>query len=347
MQKMNIKNMSPSRLSEQIARMKEKPHRVTQIMNWLYHRGAEDFSSMTNLSKALRQKLSEKFFISSLDPEDKSESRIDQSVKYLLLAEDNSPIEMVIMKNGGYHTICISSQVGCPLRCRFCRTGASGFKRNLRCDEILNQILFFKSNFLEEGRRYNVVFMGMGEPLLNIENVKRALQIINAIPGLALGEKRVTLSTIGYPDKIKELAGSGLKFGLAVSLNATTNTARRMIMPHCADIHQTLESAENFAVEKGGRVTLEYVLLNEINDSPEDAERLSHLTAGKPFKINLIPFNEWPGCELRKPSESRIDRFIRILLPRAPAVTVRRSMGGDINAACGQLSIRNRENRQE
>jgi 23S rRNA (adenine2503-C2)-methyltransferase len=177
-----------------------------------------------------------------------------------------------------------------------------------------------------------------------MKNVTRALKIINAIPGFALGEKRITISTIGYPQQIIKLSRSKLKFGLAVSLNATTNNTRKIIMPESEDIYQTLAAAERFATGRSGRVTLEYVLLKGINDTPSDARRLNDLTAGKPFKINLIPFNEWPGCEFKKPNESSINRFIRILLPFAPAVTLRRSKGSDIDAACGQLAVKRRNN---
>ena len=182
--------------------------------------------------------------------------------------------------------------------------------------------------------------MGMGEPFLNMDNLATSLEILNAIDAFALGEKRITVSTIGYPDRIRSLSGSSLKFSLAVSLNATTDRTRRGLMPSASGIADTLAAAEQFAGVRRTRVTLEYVLIAGINDTAADARRLASLTAGKPFKINLIPFNEWPGCPHRGPDEERLEDFMRLLLPTAPAVTVRRSQGADINAACGQLRIK-------
>jgi 23S rRNA (adenine2503-C2)-methyltransferase len=181
--------------------------------------------------------------------------------------------------------------------------------------------------------------MGMGEPFLNMDNLIRSIEILNALDAFALGEKRITLSTIGYPDRIRILGESNLKFSLAISLNATTNRARKELMPSTSNLEETIEAAEEFARSRRTRVTLEYVLISGLNDTEADARRLASMTSGRPFKINLIPFNEWEGCPHRRPDDSRIDRFVRLLLPRAPAVTVRRSQGSDINAACGQLRM--------
>ena len=340
MNAINIKNLSINELSAFIDGLGEKRHRTTQILKWLYQKGVSDFGGMTNLPSALRILLAERCVVTSLRPIDSLRSRADASQKFLLETDDGSIIEAVLMESRGYQTICISSQIGCPLGCTFCRTGEGGFERNLRSDEILNQVLFFKTHHLKRGRRFNIVFMGMGEPFLNMDNLATSLEILNAIDAFALGEKRITVSTIGYPDRIRALSGSGLKFSLAVSLNATTDTTRRGLMPAASGIADTLAAAEEFALAGRTRVTLEYVLIAGLNDTAADAGRLAAMTTGRPFKINLIPFNEWPGCPHRSPGEERIESFVRLLLPTAPAVTVRRSQGADINAACGQLRMK-------
>ncbi len=339
MHKLNIKNLSINDLSALVSGIGEKRHRHTQILGWLYRKCASNFSEMTNLPKELRKTLDEMFVISELETVDIVRSTGDGSQKFLMRCDDGSFIEAVLMESYGHQTICISSQVGCGLGCSFCRTGSGGFVRNLRSDEILDQVIAFKSGHLEMGRRFNIVLMGMGEPLLNTENVTRAIEILNSEHAFALGEKRITLSTIGFPGRITDLTGSSLKFGLAVSLNATTGEIRKKLMPASGDLYETLNAAEHFALKRKTRVTLEYVLISDVNDRDEDARRLVSLTAGRPFKINLIPLNEWSGCGFERPSEERIERFIRLLLPRAPAVTVRRSRGTDISAACGQLSV--------
>jgi 23S rRNA (adenine2503-C2)-methyltransferase len=340
--KTNIKNLSIRELSEQLAELDGKRHRVKQVLQWLYQKCVSSFDEMTNIPVVLRAALEERFLLTSLDAIDSVQSKEDASQKFLLACDDGSLIETVLMQARGRRTICISSQVGCPLACTFCRTGMSGFERNLRADEILNQVLFFKSRYLPPRERFNIVLMGMGDPLLNIENVGLALEIMNAEDAFALADKRITVSTIGIPAMMRELAGSPLKFSLAVSLNATTNSSRKRLMPRAHDLFETLDAAERFACIRGTRVTLEYVLIAGVNDRREDARRLAAMTAEKPFKINLIPFNGWSGCGFTRPSEERINEFAGLLLPRAPAVTVRRSQGGDIDAACGQLMIRHR-----
>ncbi len=335
----NIKNLAPDELAVYFAGMGEPRHRVRQVLQWLYQRGASTFAEMTNLPLGVRHALEGSFTIPSLEPIECTRSE-DGSRKFLLGCDDANNVEAVLMESEGHQTICISSQIGCPLACSFCRTGNGGFVRNLRSDEILDQVLFFKKNYLQPRRRFNIVFMGMGEPFLNSTNLKRALEILNAEDGFALREKRITVSTIGFPERIAEFAESTLSFGLAVSLNATTNTVRRRLMPTAYDLFETLDAGEAFAARRKTRVTLEYVLIAGINDSNEDASRLAALTAGRPFKINLIPFNEWEGSPLKTPTEQRLDHFIGLLLPQTPAVTVRRSRGRDINAACGQLTAR-------
>jgi len=339
LKKSSLKNLSIREISSIIERSDEKRHRKDQLLNWLYKKCVYDFEEMTSISKAFRKELSESYYLSRLESAGVSRSDKDGSSKFVLECFDGLLIEAVLMEFEKHRTICISSQIGCSLGCVFCRTGKIGLKRNLGCDEILDQVIFFKKDYLPPRRRFNIVFMGMGEPFLNRENVYRAVEILNHEAAFGLGEKRVTVSTIGFPGLIDEAAASDLKFSLAVSLSATTDRVRKKLMPGAAGIRETLSASERFAVSKGTRTTLEYVLLEGINDSDQDAQRLSGMTAGKPFKINIIPFNTWKGCPLRRPSEKRIDRFVELLLPKAPAVTVRRSRGEDIGAACGQLGF--------
>jgi 23S rRNA (adenine2503-C2)-methyltransferase len=340
MEKQNIKNLSLGELAAAVADLGEKRHRTTQILKWLYQKGTSSFSEMTNLPLDLRRRLDERFTITALRLVESVRSRDDSSQKFLLECEDGARIETVLMEAREHQTICVSSQVGCTLGCVLCRTGAGGFERDLRADEILNQVLFYKGGLLAPRRRFNIVFMGMGEPLANFDNLVVALEVLNAEAAFGLGEKRITLSTIGLPQRIRDLARAKVKCSLAVSLNATTDEARRRLMPSAGPIEETLEAAREFARRRRARATIEYVLIGGVNDSDDDARRLVELSRGGPFKINIIPFNEWKGCALSRPSEERLEEFIRILLPRAPAVTVRRSQGRDISAACGQLRAR-------
>lgn len=341
--RINIKNLSPPQLAEAMAEMGEQRHRTRQIMQWIWQKGAASFDEMTSLSLDLRTRLSERFRIPELRVAGSVSSDSDGSQKFLLECEDGAVIEAVLMEARGIFTLCVSSQVGCPLACSFCRTGVGGLERDLTTEEILDQILYFRLNHLPPRRRFNIVFMGMGDPLLNTANVFPALEILNHEDGFALREKRITLSTIGFPAQIRELEASGLRAGLAVSLNAVNDETRKRLMPAAADIKETLAASEEYAVGRKMRTTLEYVLIAGENDSDEDARLLASMTSGRPFKINIIPFNEWKGCSLKRPSEETIDRFIEILLPTAPAVTVRRSQGGDIGAACGQLRASRKE----
>jgi len=343
MERINIKTLSRAALAAEISRLGEPRHRVDQIIQWIWGKGAGSFGEMTNLSLSLRRRLDESLFIPRLEIAGSVSSPADGSQKYLFTCRDGAAIESVLMEARGRYTVCVSSQVGCALACSFCRTGTGGLERDLGVDEILDQVLFFKSALIPPRVRYNVVFMGMGEPLLNMTGLQGSLAILNDERAFGLREKRITISTIGIPARIRKLAGGPLRFGLAVSLNAVTDDIRRRLMPAASGIEETLAAAEHFAEARRMRATLEYVLIDGINDTVEDARALARMTRGRPFKINLIPFNEWHGCAFRRPPEERIERFIATLLPTAPAVTVRRSQGADIDAACGQLRARSGE----
>jgi 23S rRNA (adenine2503-C2)-methyltransferase len=236
-------------------------------------------------------------------------------------------------------TLCISTQVGCPLDCEFCETATGQFGRNLTAGEILDQICTLKHDAGLADKKVNVVFMGMGEPLLNFESLVLAIRTLNDPNGFNLGAKRITVSTSGFPDRIRRLSDAGVKCSLALSLNATTDDKRRELMPKASRhrIGELLDAARYFVSHRGRRATLEYVMLGGVNTSDEDALRLGRLSRRLPCKINLIPYNPGRTGRYRRASEREIQRFVKKLLPLAPAVTIRRSRGADIDAACGQL----------
>jgi 23S rRNA (adenine2503-C2)-methyltransferase len=288
-------------------------------------------------------------------------SRLDGTRKYLFGLDDGESVESVLMRTGKRITLCISTQVGCPFDCAFCRTGQMHFRRNMTAGEILDQICYLRHECQEEAEKVNIVFMGMGEPLLNLDNLARVIETLNSPEGLSTGSRRITVSTAGLPIPIRKLADRGLKCSLAISLNGATDAMRRRLMPALTahTIKDILDAARYYYKKTKRRVTLEYVMLEGVNTSHEDALALSKLTTGQPFKINLIPYNLGVPPDssdrttggsaggkqtLFKPaSEETIDQFVQWLLPKAPAVTVRRSRGADIEAACGQLWTKSRD----
>jgi 23S rRNA (adenine2503-C2)-methyltransferase len=334
-----MRNLSLAELREFILDIGEEEFRFRQIASWLYRKLAREFGDMTDLSKTLRETLNSQAVITALCPKDAKISKIDGTKKLLFELEDGATIESVLMRQEKRITLCISTQVGCPLDCVFCQTGRGQFKRNLTAGEILDQICLLKRECIEETEKVNIVFMGMGEPLLNFRELTKAIRTMNDPLGLNTGSKRITVSTSGLPDKIIDLADQGLKCSLAISLNASTDAKRRRLMPALAahSIEDILEAARYFHRKTDRRVTLEYVLLAGVNTSQRDATALAKLSAGGPFKINLIPYNPVRNSDFSGMTEEAIDDFVRVLLPTAPAVTVRRSRGADIDAACGQL----------
>ncbi|MDT8318241.1 MAG: 23S rRNA (adenine(2503)-C(2))-methyltransferase RlmN [bacterium] len=335
--KVDIKNMSLGELETFVAGMGKEKYRVAQIFKWLYQYKVDDFDEMSNLSRSFREELKELAYISSIRLE-KEENSSDGTSKYLYELSDGEGIESVLIRDGSRRTLCISSQVGCPLDCAFCLTGSIGFKRNLETSEIINQILCLMKS-LDEGEKItNIVFMGMGEPLLNYENVVRAIGIITCDQGLGISIRKVTLSTAGVVPQIVRL-GQDTNINLAVSLNATTDEVRQKIMP--VDKKYSLESllaaCRAYPLPPRRKITFEYVMLKGINDSPEDAKRLVALLRGIPSMVNLLPFNEYEGASFKRPSKERIDSFHKYLLDKGMTVITRSGKGDDISAACGQL----------
>jgi 23S rRNA (adenine2503-C2)-methyltransferase len=336
MEKVDIKNFCLESLEGFLQGLGKEKYRAKQIFKWLYQRGATTFDDMTNLSKDFRRELSLQSRITSLVPEN-IEISLDGTKKYLFVLEDGSSIESVLIPEEDRATLCVSTQVGCAMGCRFCLTGSFKLTRNLSCSEIINQVCAVK----ETDRITNIVLMGMGEPLANLDNVIPALKIMTCPDGFQISTRRVTVSTSGLVPEIEKL-GSAVTVNLAVSLNATTDEQRDLLMPinRTYPIARLMAACRNFPLPNRRMITIEYVLVRGINDSIEDARRLVKLLRGIPVKVNLIPFNEYEGCEFKAPEQDSIDRFHSYLLEKNLTVITRASRGADISAACGQLRAR-------
>ncbi|KPL03590.1 MAG: hypothetical protein AMJ73_06210 [candidate division Zixibacteria bacterium SM1_73] len=333
-EKINLKGLWIDDLEKLLEELGERTYKANQLASWIYDKGSTNFSQMTDLSKSLREKLSSIACIDTIRLIKAQTSELDFSKKFLFELRDGERIEAVLMWEDDRTTICVSTQVGCPLGCAFCATGKMGFKRNLTPGEIVDQILALKDH-----RPTHVVLMGMGEPLLNYENTIKALKIVNSELGLSFAGKRITLSTVGIPNMIKKLADLTWRIRLAISLNAPNDQKRSQLMPinKKYPLNTLLEAVKYYAKKKKLRLTFEYVLIKDFNDSEEDALELSKLVRGIPCKINLIPYNSVPDLPFEKPSEEKITAFRDYLYPRCPTVTLRKSKGEDIQAACGQL----------
>jgi 23S rRNA (adenine2503-C2)-methyltransferase len=354
----NIKTLIPDKLEERIVGMGLKRYRAAQVFEWIYGHHAESFDEMTNIANAERSLLAERFYISALRVL-RTECSADGTRKFLFELEDRHAIESVLIPDGDRITLCISSQVGCAQACRFCLTGSGGFRRNLEAFEIADQVAAVEKVLVTESEgsvaasgsesscqqfRHitNIVLMGMGEPLANLDNVLNALKIITADKGPGFSPRRVTLSTDGLVPEIEKLGRSGMKVNLAVSLNATTDEVRNRIMPvnKCYPIKELLAACRRFPLDDRRRITFEYVMLRDVNDSEADALRLAKLLRGIKCKVNLIPFNPFPGSEFKRPDAATVQRFKKILVGHHYTALVRESRGRDISAACGQLRER-------
>ena len=368
--KINLKALTEKEMPVFVQNLGQSPYRAKQIINWIYKKFAASSEEMTDLPKSLREKLLKTAFISNLKLLKKEVSK-DSTQKFLFELEDKETIESVLIPDQNRLTLCISSQVGCAMRCKFCMTGKIGLKRNLKAYEIVDQIISVQrmltetkippSPLCQRGARgdsspskiTNIVFMGMGEPLHNFAEVTEAVRrIINL---LGISKRKITVSTAGIVRKIFELAGTGLQVNLAISLNATTDRVRDTIMPinKKNPIKQLLQACREFPLTPTRRITFEYVFLEGINDSKDDALRLVKLLKGIKSKVNLIPYNliqestspsffkRFDRTEelkpLRTPSEDKILFFQKILRTAGITAIIRKSKGSDISAACGQL----------
>lgn len=321
------------------------PFRAVQLFEWVYQKRIEDIQSMTNISLDLRRQLQGTFSFPKPAIQDRQISS-DGTRKYLFEVEKGDLVEAVMIKQPKRMTLCVSSQVGCGMDCRFCRTATMGFKRNLRTSEILQQVIGVIDDAKQFGDMFtNIVFMGMGEPLHNIKNVTAALKILTHHKGLAIPPRKITVSTVGLVPAIKKFgeacveSETGLA-NLAVSLNATTNETRSQIMPinNRFPIEELVETLRQFPLKARRRITIEYVMLHGINDTKDDLKRLPKLLKGIPAKINLIPYNENAGLGFKTPPEKHIAHWQAELTRIGLDSTIRWSKGQDIKAACGQLA---------
>ena len=342
-EKINILELSKDRFVSWLEERHIESYRAAQVFKWIYLRQADRFDLMTDIAKDIRTLLEDHFTIDRLQIENIETSK-DGSRKYLFTLKDGKCIESVLIPERDHYTLCTSSQVGCAQGCRFCLTARGGLQRNLSKAEIVSQVRDVK-NVLDDSKPLsNVVFMGMGEPLANYKNLVAAIEIItDSRFGLGFAGRRVTVSTAGLVPRLVSL-GRDTKVNLAVSLNAADNHTRDRLMPinRKYPIEKLLEACRLFPLTGGRRITFEYVLLKNVNDSNEDARRLAKLLRPIKSKINLIPFNSHEGCPFQRPDEDAIVRFQNILIDRNYTVIIRRSKGQDISAACGQLRARHR-----
>jgi len=337
-EKTDLKNLSPSELEDFIASFGKERYRSIQILRWLYQRGVHSFDEMTNLSKKFCQALEQVSFISILLPLLVEESS-DGTKKFLFQLEDGNRIESVLIPDKKRLTLCLSTQAGCAMGCRFCLTGKNGLKRNLATAEIANQILAVRETLPDKTSITNIVLMGMGEPLANYENTLKAIELMTHPEAFKFSSRRVTLSTVGLLPELEQLASEKVRFRLAISLNASDEATRSRLMPinRRHPLKKLLELCRKFPLQPRARITFEYVLLQGENDSLEDAKRLQKILKGIPSKVNLIPLNEASGIPFKKPSEERVRQFQGILMEGGLTAIVRASKGADISAACGQL----------
>jgi 23S rRNA (adenine2503-C2)-methyltransferase len=311
-----------------------------QLYRWIYKRGVTDIDRMTDLSRSDRETISREFVISA--PKVVADDRsIDGTRKFVLELTDGRRIESVFIPDTPSMTFCISTQVGCAMACGFCLTGRMGLVRNLTAAEIAGQVrvLAVATNLLDHP--FNIVLMGMGEPLHNYDNTMKALRMLHEEHGLAVSPRRVTLSTVGIVPGLDRLAREPLMPNLAISLHATTDEQRSRLVPpnRKYPLAEILDVCRRFPLKRRSRITFEYVLLADVNDTPEDARRLARLLHGIKSKVNLIPLNPAPGIPYERPSDERVNRFAQILADRHLTVSVRKSRGRDIRAACGQLIV--------
>ncbi|MFT7583405.1 MAG: 23S rRNA (adenine2503-C2)-methyltransferase [Myxococcota bacterium] len=334
----DLKSMTREKLTEWLMGQGESRFRGDQVFAWLHRRNVRALGDMTDLSKSLRQRLTSDARIGGLSLEDVRVAK-DGTRKLLLRTAHGDLIESVIIPMDDTLTQCVSSQVGCKIGCDFCLTARMPLRRNLAASEIVDQVLWANHVLKDEDRRINnLVYMGMGEPLDNYNNVVASLKILMDEHGTNLSSRRITVSTSGIVPKLKRL-GEDVTVNLAISLNASTNAQRSQVIPinKVWNIETLIQALHDFPLPARRRITIEYVMLAGFNDTEDDARRLVRLLRGLRCKVNLIPFNPWPGANYERPSEDVVDAFGKVVREAGMTVTVRYSKGEDIGAACGQL----------
>ena len=335
--KIDIKSLTMSELKEQLVALGEKPFRAKQIYEWLHVKLVRSFDEMTNISKETRQKLYENFELTNLRVVDSLHSDDGSTSKFLFELHDNRVIESVLMKYHHGNSVCISSQVGCRMGCRFCASTLGGLERNLAPSEMLDQI--YQIQRMSGERVSNIVIMGTGEPMDNFDNVIRFLDLISNESGLHISQRNITVSTCGIVERIRELADKKYQITLAISLHAPTDERRKEIMPvaNKYTIEQIMDACHYYYDQTGRRITFEYSLIEGVNDQTEQAQILSKLVKGLNCHINLIPVNPIKERNFKQTQVRYVQNFKNLLEKNRINVTIRREMGADINAACGQL----------
>jgi len=351
--KIDIKSLQLDELQEKLRELGEPSYRAGQVVDWLYKKRVDAIEQMTDLPRDLRARLEESFGCEHLEVVRVLGAR-DTTRKFLFRLNDGNLIESVLIpaspalygEKSDRRTICISTQVGCAYGCKFCASGLEGFSRNLRANEIVDQIIAVER---ESGDKIdNIVFMGMGEPLANLENLMRAIRIINAPSGLGIGARRITVSTSGLAPQIRKLADEPLQIRLAVSLHGATDTVRDQIMPinRKYKIEMLLSACDYYATRKKQRITFEYILIAGVNDGADQAHLLAKHARRLSAKVNLIPYNTVEGLPWARPSRHRQEKFLSILRTEKISATLRREKGHDIDAACGQLRLQTKRELQ-
>ena len=336
----NIKDYNLDELKNEFKNMNEKPYRAEQVFTWLYKDKVKSFDEMTNISKELREKLKQEYTMCNFKIVKKLESK-DGTKKYLFDVLDGNMIETVLMQYHHGKTLCVSSQIGCKMGCKFCASTGIPFVRNLSSGEIVEQILAVEQD--NNIRISNIVFMGIGEPLDNYENVVNAIRIINNQKGINIGARHISISTSGLVPKIYKLAEENIQCTLSISLHATTNEKRSSMMPvnNVYPIEELLKACKDYINKTNRRISFEYALAKDNNDNLEDAKRLVHLLKGMICHVNLIPINKIENGAYTKSSNENIMKFRDYLNDHGIVATIRRELGSDIDAACGQLRRKN------
>ena len=339
----NIKEYSLEELKQELIALGEKPYRAEQIFTWLYQEKVKSFEEMTNLSLALREKLEQNYTMCNFQILKKQESS-DGTKKYLFDVLDGNAIETVLMQYHHGKTICVSSQIGCKMGCKFCASTGIAFVRNLTAGEIVEQVLAVEQDIGEHIS--NIVFMGIGEPFDNYDNVMKAIRIINHPKGLNIGARHISVSTSGIVPRIFDFAEEELQCTLSISLHATSNEKRSAMMPvnQAYPLEELMEACRNYIAKTNKRISFEYALAKDNNDNLEDAKQLVHLLKGMLCHVNLIPINKIENGKFVKSSNENIIRFRDFLNEHGIVATIRRELGSDIDAACGQLRRKNLQN---
>lgn len=322
-----------------VASLGEPAFRADQILRWIYASGVADLEAMTNLPEDARTRLAARAVVYTSAVTQTQRSR-DGTEKLLVTLADGEAVEAVLIPEGRRHTVCVSTQVGCPVGCVFCASGLGGLHRNLTAGEILEQALHARSRIEPPGELTHIVVMGIGEPLANYDALVRALRILTAPWGLGLSPRRITVSTVGLPDRIRALAAEGLGVHLAISLHAADDLTRRRLVPGASPVREVIAAARDYVRQTHRELTLEVVLVKDVNDSVEDARGLAELIKGLPALVNLLPLNPVAGLPWQTPPAARVQRFVAELRRRGVNVQERRRRGADIDAACGQLRRR-------